>query len=55
MNQLNPIVGPFTDCGLHYDITLPTMNGTITSAQIRVIQSDFLTTVLRWPCSRSAS
>lgn len=43
MNLLNPIVGPFAYYGLHYDITLPTMSGTtITSAQLRVIQSDFV-------------
>lgn len=43
MNLLNPIVGPFSYYGLHYDITLPTMSGkTITSAQLRVIQSDFV-------------
>lgn len=43
MNLLNPIVGPFRYYGLHYDITLPTMGATtITSAQLRVIQSDFV-------------
>ena len=41
MNLLNPIGGPFSYYGLHYDITLPTMGGTtITSAQLRVVQSD---------------
>ena len=43
MNLLNPIVGPFSYYGLHYDITLPTMSGkTITSAQLRIVQSDFV-------------
>ena len=43
MNLLNPIVGPFSYYGLHYDIALPTMSGTnISSAQLRVVQSEFV-------------
>ena len=43
MNQLNPILVPFTYYGVHYDITLPTMSGTtITSARLRVVQSEFV-------------
>ena len=41
MNQVNPLVGPYSFYGVHFDTTLPTMPGTtITSASLRVIGAD---------------